>query len=161
MERRLYTWCYIEILENFYSFENLKLTANSLIAIDSPDEAVEYYIKALKERYDPSVTRDLGRALVRTHDYKRAISYYLDSLKDYSTKIDLINPLSSTITYYEIAEDFINIMFKLASTDINKNMNIKVHLESFIEKLTLEDLKKYDDYQLKKKLASFKYIGIH
>ncbi len=50
MDRRLYTWCYIEILENFYSFENLKLAGNALMEIDSPDDAVEYLTKALAER---------------------------------------------------------------------------------------------------------------
>jgi len=50
MERRLYTWCYIEILENFYSFENLKLAGNAMISIDSPEEAVDYFTKTLKER---------------------------------------------------------------------------------------------------------------
>jgi hypothetical protein len=50
MERRLYTWCYIELLENFYNFENLKLAGDALIKIDSPDEAVVYYSKALKEK---------------------------------------------------------------------------------------------------------------
>jgi len=49
-ERRLYTWCYIELLENFYNFENLKLAGDALIKIDSPDEAVIYYSKALKEK---------------------------------------------------------------------------------------------------------------
>jgi len=50
MERRLYTWCYIEILEHFYNFDNLKLAGDALIKIDFPDEAVLYYTKALKEK---------------------------------------------------------------------------------------------------------------
>jgi hypothetical protein len=54
MERRLYTWCYIELLEHFYNFDNLKLTGDALIAIDSPDDASWYYIKALKEKYNNS-----------------------------------------------------------------------------------------------------------
>jgi tetratricopeptide (TPR) repeat protein len=123
------------------------------MSIDSPDEAVIYYSKALKERNDASVMRDLGRALVKTHDYKKGIAYYLESLKDFQTKVNNTNIL----TYYEIAQDFINIMFKLASTDVNKNLNLKLHLETFIERLT-EDIKKNDDYQLKKKLSYFKFM---
>lgn len=152
MERRLYMWCYIEILENFYNFENLKLAGHALMAIDSPDEAAVYFSKALKERSDPIVMRDLGRALVKTHDYKKAISYYLDSIKDLSSKINNQNIL----TYYEIADDFINIMLKLSGQDINKNTTLKTHLENFMDRIT-EDLKKNDDYLLRKKLAGFKF----
>lgn len=156
MERRLYTWCYIEILENFPTFENMKLAGNALMSIDSPDEAAIYYSKALKERNDPSVIRDLGRALVKTHDYKKGIQYYLESLKDFSQFLSS----SNILTYYEIAQDFINLMFKLASTDANKNLNIKLHLETFIERLT-EDIKVSVtdiDYHLKKKLSYFKFM---
>jgi tetratricopeptide (TPR) repeat protein len=153
MERRLYTWCYIEILENFNTFENLKLVGNALMSIDSPDEAVEFFNRALQFKIDVAVMRDLGKALVKTHDYKRAIAYYLESLKDFSAKLNNNNVL----TYYEIAEDFVAVMFKLASSDINKSYNLQTHLENFIEKLS-GDIKKYDDYQLKKKLAYFKFI---
>jgi hypothetical protein len=48
-------------------------------------------------------------------------------------------------------------MFKLAATDTNKNLNLKMHLNHFIEKLG-DDTKNNDDYVLKKKLANFKYI---
>ena len=58
MERRLYTWCYIEILEKvmiklnkFNSFDNLKLAGDALMRIDSPDEASQYYEKAINEKF--------------------------------------------------------------------------------------------------------------
>jgi len=97
--------------------------------------------------------RDLGRALVKTHDYKRAISYYLESLKDFGKQITSQN----IISYYEIANDFINIMFKLASTDLKKNINLNTHIDNFIIKLE-EDLKKNDSHILKRKLSNFKFI---
>ncbi len=50
MERRLYSWCYTELLEHFYNFDNLKLAGDAMIIIDSPDEAAVYYTKALKEK---------------------------------------------------------------------------------------------------------------
>lgn len=121
--------------------------------IDCPDEAVVYYKKALKELNDPVIMRDLGRALVKTHDYKHALSYYIDSLKDYSQNI---NP-NNILTFYEIAHDFVNIMLKLSGTDTNKNSNLKTHLQGYIDKLS-EDVKKNEDYQLRKKLSSFKFI---
>ena len=81
MDRRLYLRCYTQLLEKFPSFDNFKLAANSLMVINAPDEAIEYYKKVLKIKNDMEVMRDLGRALVKTHDYKEAIEYYLESSK--------------------------------------------------------------------------------
>lgn len=95
----------------------------------------------------------MGKALVKTHDYTNALNYYIDSLNKFSENVNSNN----IIVYYEIAADFIGILYQLSFTDLNKSTNIKTHLEGFIDKLT-EDLKKYDEYQLKQKLANFKYM---
>ena len=104
-------------------------------------------------RNDPIVIRDLGRALVKMHDYKNAINFYIDSLNTFSQNVNANN----IAVYYEIASDFIGILYKLSFTELKKNTNIKAHLETFIERL-IDDLKKYDDYQLKQKLSNFKYM---
>lgn len=96
--------------------------------------------------------RDLGRALVKTHDYKNALNYYIDSLNKFSENLNSNNIL----VYYEIASDFIAILYQLSFTELNKSTNIKTHLEGFINKL-IDDVKKYDEYQLKEKLANFKF----
>jgi hypothetical protein len=87
------------------------------------------------------------------HDYKNAINFYIDSLNTFSQNINSTN----IAVYYEIASDFIDILYKLSFTELKKNTNIKSHLESFIERL-IEDLKKYDDYILKQKLSNFKFM---
>ena len=107
MDRRLYSWCYSQILEKFPSFENYKLSANSLMAINAPDEAVEYYKKALKIKNDMEVMRDLGRALVKTHDYQEASEYYIET-----SKIDekMIN--NQTVLYFwQMMADYIDLMY--------------------------------------------------
>ena len=119
--------------------------------INSPDEAALYYSKALKEKNDPAVIRDLGRALIQTHDYKGAISYYKDSLKEKF-------PSQNIQTYYEIATDFSNLMLKLSKHDKKKYDLLKEKLIGFIETLSV-DLKTFnDDWILKKRLYYFKYI---
>lgn len=119
--------------------------------INSPDEAALYFSKALKERNDPSVIRDLGRSLIQTHDFKGAISYYKDSLKEKFQSQNIQ-------TYYEIATDFSNLMLKLSKHDKKKYETLKEKLEGFIESLS-EDVKNYtEDWILKKRLYYFKYI---
>jgi hypothetical protein len=113
------------------------------------------YIIIKIKRNEPQVMRDLGRSLIKSHDYKTALSYYMDSLKSLS-QTSLNN--QNILTYYEIATDFVTIMLKLAGTDLNKNNNLKSHLDVFIEKI-ISDIKQYDDYQLKQKLSYFKFIS--
>jgi tetratricopeptide repeat protein 21B len=57
--------------------DNFKLTAQALMEIQEPEEAIQYYEKALdKDRDDLVLIREVGKALVMTHDYNRAIKYY-------------------------------------------------------------------------------------
>ena len=138
MDRRLYSWCYTQLIEKFPSFENYKLSANSLMVINAPDEAAEYYKKALKIKNDLEVMRDLGRALVKTHDYHEAIEYYLEA-----SKLDEKNVNNQTVVYYwQMIEDYIDLMFLLARNSdgsleekIGKNITLKEQIEVNIKKI--------------------------
>ena len=62
--------------------------------IQEPEEAIQFYEKALEKDPDDLVLiREVGRALVMTHDYNRAIKYYeqtlLDDPKLFDLRIDL------------------------------------------------------------------------
>ncbi len=125
MDRRLYSWYYNEILEKFPTFDNYKLAANALMDINSLDEAVDYYKKAINIKNDMEVMRNLGRDLVRTHDYKDAIDYYMQSSEIDERGINNQNVLN----YWEIINDFLDLMFLLArNSDENdsKAKNSKV-----------------------------------
>jgi len=160
MDRRLYSWCYTQLLEKFPSFDNYKLSANSLMVINAPDEAVEYYKKALKIKNDMEVMRDLGRALVKTHDYREAIDYYLET-----SKIDerMIN--NQTVVYFwQMMEDYIDLMYLLAKNTednyeemVSKFINLKQQILANITKIN-GYLSKYNETHLQSILAKFKYI---
>ena len=160
MDRRLYSWCYTQLLEKFPSFDNYKLSANSLMVINAPDEAVEYYKKALKIKNDMEVMRDLGRALVKTHDYREAIEYYLEA-----SKMDerMIN--NQTVVYFwQMMEDYIDLMYLLArNTEANndekigKMVTLKDQIEANIKKIN-GYLFKYNETHLQSILSKFKFI---
>ena len=95
--------------------------------------------------------RDLGRAYVKTHDYKKASIYYDECINNF---VDINN--SNIISYYEIATDYINILYKLSENDNNTNTLLS-KLEYFINKLT-NDIKNNDNYLLRKMLSYFKLI---
>ena len=160
MDRRLYSWCYTQLIEKFPSFENYKLSANSLMVINAPDEAAEYYKKALKLKNDLEVMRDLGRALVKTHDYHEAIEYYLEA-----SKLDEKNVNNQTVVYYwQMMEDYIDLMYLLARNSdgtleekIGKNITLKEQIEINIKKIQAY-LAKYNETHLKSILAKFKFF---
>ena len=85
-----YQRCYLEILDNFPSVENFKLTAQALMDIQEPEEAIQYYEKALEKDPDNNdLIREVGKALVMTHDYNRAIKYYEQTLQEDPSLFDL------------------------------------------------------------------------
>ena len=76
-DRNNYTRCYLEILDAKSSVENFKLVATALMDIQEPEEAIIYYERALqRQSEDTNLVREVGKALVMTHDYSRAIKYY-------------------------------------------------------------------------------------
>ena len=160
MDRRLYTWCFDDILEKYPTFDNLKLAANALMEINAPDKAVEYYKNALKIKNDMEVMRDLGRALTKTHDYKEVIEYYMEA-----SKIDerAINN-QTVVNFWEMMNDYLDLLFLLTKNDnskieshMNKVESLKKNIEENIEKLNIH-LKKYDDFHLRSILSKFKFM---
>ena len=58
--------------------------------IQEPEEAITYYDEALqKDPNDMALIREVGKALVMTHDYNRAIRYYEQTLQDDPKLFDL------------------------------------------------------------------------
>ena len=89
-DRINYKRCYLEILDSFPSVDNFKLTAQALMDIQEPEEAIQYYEKALQKDPDDLVLiREVGKALVMTHDYNKAIKYYEQTLQDDPKLFDL------------------------------------------------------------------------
>jgi tRNA nucleotidyltransferase/poly(A) polymerase len=64
---------------------------------------------------------------------------------------------NNIVNYYEIVTDQIKIMLKLSENDPDKNFGLQSHLETHIQRLS-EDVKKNDDYRLRKMLSNFKVM---
>ena len=153
VDRRLYSWCYQEILENFNSFDNLKLAAKAEISIDAPDRAILYYKEALKIKEEVELIRDLGKAFILIHDYSSARSYYEETLRNVADKLDEKN----VYCYYEIVEDYTR-MLKMLATDPKSNLDLLSVLDVFIV-LLRKVLSKYSDiFLLKIKLATLLFF---
>ena len=80
-DRKSYAQCYGEIVEFTQSLESFLALGDAYMSIQEPEQAVSVYKSALNSYpNESSLKSKIGKALVKTHDYKKAITYYEDAL---------------------------------------------------------------------------------
>jgi tetratricopeptide repeat protein 21B len=103
----------LEILDAKSSVENFKMVAQALMDIQEPEEAIQYYERALeRQSEDINLVREVGKALVMTHDYSRAVKYYETRLEEDPRLLDL-------------RTDLANLYFRLKAYDQAKRVLIE------------------------------------
>ncbi|CAL8268669.1 unnamed protein product [Lota lota] len=81
-EKRLYCGCYREMVEKMPSSHTYLLLGDAYMNIQEPDNAIQVYEQALQNNpNDSALARKIGKALTKTHNYTKAISYYEAVLK--------------------------------------------------------------------------------
>ncbi|CAI8036176.1 Tetratricopeptide repeat protein 21B [Geodia barretti] len=81
-DRRLYISCFRDLAEKMPGPSTSLLLGDAFMNIQEPEEALSVYEKALKRGPKDSVLASkVGQALVKTHQYTKAISYYEAALK--------------------------------------------------------------------------------
>ncbi|CAG5135745.1 unnamed protein product, partial [Candidula unifasciata] len=81
-DKRLYASCYRELVEKYPSPHTSLLLGDAYMSIQEPEKAIEVYEAALKRNpKDAALATKIGQALVKTHNYGKAINYYEASLK--------------------------------------------------------------------------------
>uniref|UniRef100_A0A8C8JG91 Tetratricopeptide repeat domain 21B n=1 Tax=Oncorhynchus tshawytscha TaxID=74940 RepID=A0A8C8JG91_ONCTS len=81
-EKRLYASCYRELVEKLPSPHTYLLLGDAYVNIQEPEKAIEIYEQALKKNpKDGALASKIGKALVKTHNYVKAINYYEAALK--------------------------------------------------------------------------------
>ncbi|XP_059173967.1 tetratricopeptide repeat protein 21B-like [Physella acuta] len=81
-DKRLYASCYRELVDKHPSTHTCLLLGDAYMSIQEPEKAIEVYESALKSNpKDAALAKKIGQALVKTHNYGKAINYYEVSLK--------------------------------------------------------------------------------
>ncbi|CAL8321389.1 unnamed protein product [Merluccius merluccius] len=81
-EKRLYSACYREMVEKMPSSHTYLLLGDAYMNIQEPDNAIDVYEEALKQNpNDSTLASKIGKALIKTHNYTKAISYYEAALR--------------------------------------------------------------------------------
>ncbi|NXO03695.1 TT21B protein, partial [Rhinopomastus cyanomelas] len=80
-DKRLYVGCYRDLVAKLPSAHTFILLGDAYMNIQEPDEAVQVYEQALeKNPKDSALASKIGKALIKAHDYAKAISYYETAL---------------------------------------------------------------------------------
>ncbi|KAE8595622.1 hypothetical protein XENTR_v10015818 [Xenopus tropicalis] len=76
-DKKLYIGCYRDLCEQLPGPHTSVLLGDALMNIQEPEKALEVYDQALRKNpQDASLSSRIGQALIKTHQYKKAISYY-------------------------------------------------------------------------------------
>ncbi|KAM7154066.1 tetratricopeptide repeat protein 21B isoform 1-T1 [Macrochelys suwanniensis] len=87
-EKKLYASCYRDLVDKLPSSHTFLLLGDAYMNIQEPEEAIEVYEQALKKNpRDGTLASKIGKALIKTHNYSKAISYYEAALKNGQQKI--------------------------------------------------------------------------
>ncbi|XP_052258735.1 tetratricopeptide repeat protein 21B-like isoform X2 [Dreissena polymorpha] len=81
-DKKLYASCYRELVEKNPSPHTCLLLGDAYMSIQEPEKAIEVYESALKKNpKDGTLASKIGQALVKTHNYGKAINYYEAALR--------------------------------------------------------------------------------
>ncbi|XP_008061219.1 tetratricopeptide repeat protein 21B [Carlito syrichta] len=82
-DKMLYITCYREIAERKPDPSSFLLLGDAYMNIQEPEEAIIAYQQALNQNpKDGTLASKIGKALVKTHNYSKAITYYEAALKN-------------------------------------------------------------------------------
>ncbi|CAG0886786.1 unnamed protein product, partial [Cyprideis torosa] len=78
-----YAACYKEIVDKHPTPQNYLVYGDAFMAIQEPEKAIEIYEQALKRNpRDPLLASKMGQALIKTHQYGKAINYYREAIRN-------------------------------------------------------------------------------
>ncbi|KAI8612411.1 hypothetical protein BC830DRAFT_1231247 [Chytriomyces sp. MP71] len=105
-DRKAYARCYSDLYDRHKSIETCIVLGEAFMHIQEPEKAIEVYENGLDNFDDASILAcKIGKALVKTHDFARAISYY-------ETALGKSSPNSSSLRY-----DLADLYYKLKNYD--------------------------------------------
>jgi len=98
-DRRAYAQCYQELVQAVQSPATYVLLGEAYMKIQAPESAIEAFQTALElSPGDNELAIKIGRALVSTHDYRKAMDYYESALRQSPQNTPLIQDLAKLYT---------------------------------------------------------------
>ncbi|XP_060776687.1 tetratricopeptide repeat protein 21B [Neoarius graeffei] len=157
--KSLYIACYREICEHLPGPHSNVLLGDAFMKIQEPEKAIEAYQEAVKMTpNDATLAKKIGQALVRTHQYDKAVNYYEAALNT-SVKDSVCFELAELLLKLKHSERAEKIIQKALdhedSTDLTTMMNdvkfsrMLVKILQARSELCIEKIQQISDVQQK------------
>ncbi|KAL2729397.1 tetratricopeptide repeat protein 21B-like [Vespula squamosa] len=87
-DRQAFAKCFRELVEHCPGPKTYGMLGDAYISIQEPERAIEAYEQALNQnpKDKAMIANKMGKALIKTHQYMKAISYYKDMIKQAECK---------------------------------------------------------------------------
>ncbi|XP_058794945.1 tetratricopeptide repeat protein 21B-like [Phymastichus coffea] len=81
-DRNSFAKCFRDLVENCPGSETYRMLGDAYLAIQEPERAIEAYEFSLKNNpKDKNLMCKMGKALIKTHQFVKAINFYKDAVK--------------------------------------------------------------------------------
>ena len=82
-DKAMFAKCYEELVQQHPTVQSYCTLGDALLQIQEPDKAIAAFESAYRlEPNDASLASRLGKALIATHDYTRAVNYYVVAMEN-------------------------------------------------------------------------------
>eukprot|EP00931_Biecheleriopsis_adriatica_P087453 TRINITY_DN61918_c0_g1_i1.p1 TRINITY_DN61918_c0_g1~~TRINITY_DN61918_c0_g1_i1.p1 ORF type:complete len:1362 (+),score=379.50 TRINITY_DN61918_c0_g1_i1:247-4086(+) len=109
-DKKAYARCYKAIVDHAPTVQNYLTLGDALLSIQEPADAIKAFQQAMdieKGRGDPGLVQKIGKAMMQTHDYQRAIEYYHEALRKHPSQQELRQDLARLYKRLQRWEDAI------------------------------------------------------
>ena len=131
--RRLFAKCFSDILSNEDTVENCLLLGEAYMRIQEPEEAIKVYERALAQRPDDLfLIREIGRALVLTHDYDNAIRYYETAISKDPRKTELLSDLAKLYLRLKRFDQANRVLAKALETPVSDVASVRIAVKNYV-----------------------------
>eukprot|EP01116_Phalansterium_solitarium_P004835 TRINITY_DN15_c3_g2_i2.p1 TRINITY_DN15_c3_g2~~TRINITY_DN15_c3_g2_i2.p1 ORF type:complete len:791 (+),score=378.52 TRINITY_DN15_c3_g2_i2:101-2473(+) len=98
-DKRMYIDCYRKMVESDPTVHTCCLLGDAFMKIQEPEQAIKAYQIALEQNpKDTNLPSKIGKAMIITHDYNKALSYYESAVKGDPTNAQLKYELAELYT---------------------------------------------------------------
>mmetsp|Transcript_138949 Transcript_138949/g.443691 ORF Transcript_138949/g.443691 Transcript_138949/m.443691 type:complete len:1347 (-) Transcript_138949:215-4255(-) len=96
-DKKAYARCYKAIVDQQPTVQNYLILGDALLSIQEPADAIKAFQQAMdidKGKGDPALVQKIGKAMMQTHDYEKAIQYYQEALLRHPSQQELRQDLA-------------------------------------------------------------------
>jgi len=111
-DKAMYASCYLELVEKYPDVQTYCMLGEAFMQIQEPERAISAFESALAQTpKDSALASKIGKALVMTHDYQKAVDYYETAVRSDPTQVHMQHDLAELyykLKHYEHAERVLN-----------------------------------------------------